>query len=125
MTDIARIIQDLEQQRKLIERALSALRELNGGTATASTPASTSGDAPRKRRLSAAGRKRIAEATRRRWANKRAAEASAAAAKKSAGTKTVSKKTAAKKAVAKSFSSSKKSVSKTATAVAKFPEASV
>ncbi len=66
------IITSLEQQRVGIERALAALREIEG------TPAPERGTtkkaaAKRKRGITPAGRKRLAEAMKRRWAIKRTA----------------------------------------------------
>jgi hypothetical protein len=75
VSEIESIIQQLEQQRGAIERALLALREIAGtaapGAKRRGRPPGTGG------RRSAAVRKRMAEAQRRRWAEKRAAEASA------------------------------------------------
>jgi hypothetical protein len=104
LADITGIIRDLEQQRNAIDTALSALRELTSSVTTASNAGigATPGDAPRKRQMSAAGRKRIAEATRRRWAEKRAAEKSVAFAKNIAAAKSTGKKTAAVKKTAAS-----------------------
>lgn len=90
------IISRLEQQRSAIESALTALRDLGGSSAAnvapaASAPAARS-RARRKGRMTPEGRKRLADAMKKRWAVKR----TAAQAKKSA-----SKKAAAKKAVAK------------------------
>jgi hypothetical protein len=71
LNDISGIISQLERQRTAIDRALQALRDIEG----------TGEPAPkkrgRKRRMSAEGRARIGEATRKRWAAKRAAEAAA------------------------------------------------
>jgi hypothetical protein len=66
------------------------------------TPESTAGPEPAKpkRKISAAGRRAISEASKRRWALKRAAKAQPAGAKKAATQKTVAKKTA-KRASAK------------------------
>jgi hypothetical protein len=87
------IIAKLEQQRDAIERALSALRGVEapreGKPASASASAPASEPAPpagntargrRKGRLTPEGRRRLAEAMKRRWAVKR----TAAQAKKSA-----------------------------------------
>jgi len=71
VTDIGNIIAQLEQERTAIDRALSALREIGG--ARASAPIGRKGRR-RRGRLSAEGRQRIAEAARKRWALKRAAE---------------------------------------------------
>ena len=67
MREIGSIIKQLEQQRAAIERAISALREVS------QVPGETAGpvrekSAPKKRRMSPEGRKRIGDAARRRWA---------------------------------------------------------
>jgi hypothetical protein len=78
LNDIESIIQQLEQQRGAIERALGALREIVGSPVPA---VKKRGRPPGKekrggaRHMSAEGRARIGEATRKRWAEKRAAEA--------------------------------------------------
>lgn len=75
MNDIAIIISRLGQQRASIDRAISALREIDG-LKPAPVPAHHAvAKVHKKNRLSPAGRRRIAEATRKRWAEKRAAEA--------------------------------------------------
>ena len=76
MNDIENVISRLEKQRSAIDRAILALREIAGP----STPNAreTSQSKSRKRRLSAEGRKRIIEATKRRWAAKKAAGAETA-----------------------------------------------
>jgi len=80
LNETRNIIQQLENQRNAIDRAISALREIEGPTSsTKSGSSSAAGPAKRGRRgISAEGRARIGEATRRRWAAKRAAEAAAA-----------------------------------------------
>jgi hypothetical protein len=84
VNEIPGIISRLERQRTALERAISALREMEGVQATAKAgTAASPARGPRKSRLSAAGRRRIAEAARKRWAEKRAADA--AAAKKKSG----------------------------------------
>jgi hypothetical protein len=72
MPNYARILSDLQWQRKhmlnelhRIETAIEALKSLNGAA-----PARTS--FPRGSRISAAGRRRIAAAQRARWAKVRA-----------------------------------------------------
>ena len=81
MNDIARVIARLEQQRTSIDRALSALREIeaqNPPSAPAPKTAVALEPKPakrRKNRLSPEGRRRIAEAAKKYWAAKRAAEA--------------------------------------------------
>jgi hypothetical protein len=71
VTHIGNIIAQLEQERTAIDRALSALREI-GGSRT--SPPIVSKARRRRGRLSAEGRQRIADAARKRWALKRAAE---------------------------------------------------
>jgi hypothetical protein len=69
----------LEQQKTAIERALAALREIDGPGAETSAPApapvkaKTKRKAKRKSRITPEGRARLAEAMRKRWAAKRAA----------------------------------------------------
>ena len=101
MNDLKSIIAQLEQQRAAIDRALSALREISG---SGNRPAERSAAAGitkvrKKRRLTPEGRERIAEATRRRWAAKRAAEGTPQAEPKVAGRRKRAKK---KRAGAKS-----------------------
>ena len=83
MSDITNVVAQLEQQREAIDRAISALREIEGSgpnrAASTISPTKTHG---RKRHLSAEGRANIIAAIKKRWAAKRAAEATAA--KKSA-----------------------------------------
>ena len=81
MSTITKAIQDLEEQKKRIESALKILRDLDHSTAGRTTSTAS------VRNISAEGRKRIAEAQKRRWAKVRAARggsssASSAAAKK-------------------------------------------
>ncbi len=66
MSTLSKAIQDLEEQKRRIESALRILRELNhqGGTPGVTV-----------RNISAEGRKRIAEAQKRRWAKVRAQKA--------------------------------------------------
>jgi hypothetical protein len=74
MEHIDSLIDQLEQQKANIERAIEALR---GGT---SVPRRYKHHASKKRTMSAAARKRIGDATRKRWAERR--KAAKAAAKK-------------------------------------------
>ena len=73
MNQIDSIITQLEQQKDAIDRALSALREVEGSAVSHgpapgnSAPTNSHG----KRKLSPEGRRRIIEATRRYWAEKR------------------------------------------------------
>jgi len=93
VNEIQSIISRLEHQRTAIERALAALREVEGSGTPAARKQGKRGGRKRvggKRRMSPEGRARIAEATRKRWADKRAADAAAAtkkAAKKKGGKK--------------------------------------
>ena len=104
MTDIGSIIYELEHQRSAIDRAISALRQVarpdHSTSRTNSQP--SAGTTVTHRRLSAAGRRRIAEAAHRRWAEIRAAKSALATgttkpAKKTVGKKTVKKKRASTK----------------------------
>ncbi len=74
MNDVTRIISELERQRTAIERAISALREVAGRQDVQNLATSSAGGpAGKKRQLSPEGRQRIIDATKRRWAAKRAA----------------------------------------------------
>jgi hypothetical protein len=94
VNDFANIISRLEQQRAAIDRALSALREVEGPGPVQAKSAGSVATKPKKRRMSAAGRRRIAEATRKRWADKRAADA--ALLQRTGSTKHATKKAARK-----------------------------
>ncbi len=70
------IIDSLERQRTAIENALSALRgieEVGQHQNTSSTSTRRRGPAKRKGGMTPEGRRRLAEAMKRRWAAKRAA----------------------------------------------------
>ncbi len=66
MSTISKAIQDLEDQKRRIESALKILRGLDHAGRTGASGV---------RNISAEGRKRIAEAQKRRWAKVRAAKA--------------------------------------------------
>jgi hypothetical protein len=68
------IIDSLERQRTAIENALSALRgiEMAGEQTSTSTPSRGRAPAKRKGGMTPEGRRRLAEAMKRRWAAKRA-----------------------------------------------------
>jgi len=68
------IIAQLEQQRESIEQALEALRKVGNSSDRGAAAPQARG---RKRTLSPAGRRRIAEAVRRRWVEKRAGQSAA------------------------------------------------
>jgi hypothetical protein len=70
------IIAQLEKQKTAIERALAALREVEEPTTPVNSPAAAEPAtvrAKRTGRLTPEGRKRLAEAMKRRWAAKRTA----------------------------------------------------
>jgi hypothetical protein len=68
------VISKLEQQKVAVDKAITALREFDESGATETTtptlgrPAKTVKKAAKKRVMSEEGRKRIAEASRKRWA---------------------------------------------------------
>jgi hypothetical protein len=70
------VIKGLEKQKTAIERALAALKEVDG-TAVESAPVAAvparRGRAKRKGGMTPEGRKRLSEALKKRWAVKRAA----------------------------------------------------
>lgn len=77
------VIRKLEQQRIGIERALAALREIEGPAGSAPATAPGPGrprKARRKGRMTPEGRRRLSEALKARWAAKKAGSAVAATA---------------------------------------------
>jgi hypothetical protein len=76
------VIARLEAQHAAIERALSALREVDGIAAPPAAPAAAAPGPPakakRKGRLSPEGRARLVAALKKRWAAKKAQAASPA-----------------------------------------------
>ena len=72
MNDVENVISKLEKQRSAIDRAISALREITGSPATGPGVAETK---TKRRHLSPEGRRRIIEATKRRWAEYNAKKA--------------------------------------------------
>jgi hypothetical protein len=71
---IKEIIDSLERQKTAIENALSALRAIEEtGQQSTSTSTRRRGPAKRKGGMTPEGRRRLAEAMKRRWAAKRAA----------------------------------------------------
>jgi hypothetical protein len=72
VNNVEHVISQLETQRSAIDRAMSALREVAGKSPLAKAISPSSNGQPRKRHLSPEGRRRIIEATKRRWAEKRA-----------------------------------------------------
>jgi hypothetical protein len=87
MNGIKDIIKKLDQQRIAIERALSALREMDGTAldGVVATPKASAATGPRKAKrkggMTPEGRRRLSEALRARWAAKRAGSAAPATAK--------------------------------------------
>jgi hypothetical protein len=71
------VIKGLEKQKTAIERALAALKEVDGTpvetTPLAAVPARRGRPAKRKGGMTPEGRRRLSEALKRRWAVKRAA----------------------------------------------------
>jgi hypothetical protein len=68
------IIAGLERQKTAIERALAALRDVDGGESTPRAEVSVT-PATRKGRMTPEGRKRLSAALRKRWALRKAADA--------------------------------------------------
>jgi hypothetical protein len=71
--DLERIVAELEQERDRLSRAIAVLKERNS-TANARKIAAGNGRgsaAPRGGRLTAAGRKRLSELMKKRWAERR------------------------------------------------------
>ena len=68
MTDFAKVLTELQRERSRLDQAIQAIGNLVGGNNTGT--AETKGNRP-KRKLSAAGRRRIAAAQRARWAKLR------------------------------------------------------
>jgi hypothetical protein len=72
VSHIASAISELERQKEVIDRALSALRALDGSSRAAVN--NSDGLIRKERRLSAEGRANIIAAAKRRWAELRAAQ---------------------------------------------------
>jgi len=90
---IAAAVEGYEAQKARINQKIAELKALLAGD----TPEAATPEAPKpKRRLSAAGRRRIIEATKKRWAAVRAAKAQ----QEKAATKKTARKTPVKKAAA-------------------------
>jgi hypothetical protein len=92
---IQEVIRKLEQQRTAIERALTALREVDA-EAESSEPAEAVAASPRKATkkggMTPAGRRRLSEALKRRWAARKAGTGPAPNATASAKSATSAKK---------------------------------
>jgi hypothetical protein len=78
---LTEIMSKLEQQKGAIERALSALRDVDGSSMVSEVPVASKPAAKtrakRKGGMTAEGRKRLSEALKQRWAAKRASAAAA------------------------------------------------
>ena len=119
---IAAAIDGYEAQKIRIDGKIAELRSMlpGGSTQTAATPEPTK---RKRRKMSAAGRKAISDATKKRWAAFHAAQQAAEqtapkkAARKSAK-KTATKKAAVKKAATKKMAVKKSAAKKTAPAAA-------
>ena len=78
--NIEQMVAELRRERDRITQAIAAMEALTGGGAPIVSPSRAGAKAPKGgARISAAGRKRIAEAARRRWAKIKAAKAGKAA----------------------------------------------
>ncbi len=64
--NVSRILQELRSERDRLDQAITALESITSDGATRSTPAKHG-----RRRMSAAGRKRISEAAKAMWARRR------------------------------------------------------
>jgi hypothetical protein len=97
--DTKQILIGLRAELNRIEKAISALESLDG-TGTLSVTSPSAQPAPAKtggrRRMSAAGRKKIAEAQRKRWAAQKNASQSNSGAKQAAPKQTAAKRSGAK-----------------------------
>jgi len=89
------IIAQLERQKTAIDRALAALRDVDGTQeaateATATTELASSAPATRKGGMTPEGRKRLSAALRKRWAAKKGAQSAPAAVPQKAPARKVS-----------------------------------
>jgi hypothetical protein len=84
--DTRRILTELLAERERIDQAIAALQALDSTYTPPAQPSSTKAATPqtRGRRMSAAGRKRISEAAKKRWAERKKAAESPVTAKQSA-----------------------------------------
>ena len=127
MNEIENMVAHLERQKEAIDRALSALREVGSGTVSVQDVIEDK--IPGRRRLSAAARKKMAEAARKRWAMKKSQSSdqpkSAAKAKKTGGiseagrnklAEAMKRRWAVKRAAGKAAGTAKRAVKKAAAA---------
>ena len=66
--DATQIVHDLKAQRERIEQAIAALEGRSGRRRGRPSSASAEGVQPKRRRMSAAAKKKISEANKKRWA---------------------------------------------------------
>ena len=92
MSQIASAISELERQREAIDRALSALRAIGTSGPKLGSANNSAGVSRGKRRLSAEGRSNIIAATKKRWAEKHAAQGGAVVSKKTTPPKKAKKR---------------------------------
>ena len=88
----ANAISELEHQRDAIDRALSALGAIGTSEPKPGVTNNSAGVSRGKRRLSAEGRRNIIAATKKRWAEKRAAQDGAGATQKTVPAKKMKKR---------------------------------
>ena len=76
LSDLRKVIAELEQQKQAIEKALAALREIASPTTTQAAPSKRRGRPPAQKqsRMTDKGRERLRESMKKRWAAKRAAK---------------------------------------------------
>ncbi|MGI8990507.1 MAG: hypothetical protein ACR2I2_13135 [Bryobacteraceae bacterium] len=85
MNELGGIIARLEQQKAALDRALSALRQVGGSDGSSSaTSAQPKAAVTKTGGITPAGRRKLSEASRMRWAQKRAAQAEQERAEKNA-----------------------------------------
>jgi hypothetical protein len=108
LSHIANAISELEHQKDAIDRALSALRAIGTSEAKPGATNNSAGMSRGKRRLSAEGRRNIIAATKKRWAEKRAAQDGAGATKKAAPAKRAKKRVLSAEARKKMADAAKK-----------------
>lgn len=95
--DIEEIIRQLTDEKTKLDRAIQALQQIETNTQSATTGSSVSRSAPavRKRRgLTAAGRKRLSELAKQRWAERRRQKQQAPTTKHGKGPRPASKRSA-------------------------------
>jgi hypothetical protein len=71
MLDLDRILKELEGERDRLDRAIALLRGMKSPRGARKTAASSTTIKPRRRGLTTAGRKRLSEMMKKRWAERR------------------------------------------------------